>query len=543
MDINILAAHQPKGDSVTYLSAAATPRTTPQSEPIPGSVQVKNSAGGFVWEIGSMERLRRWLILGSESGTYYATEQKLTRENIAAVRDALDEHGPEAVEEIVAISTSGRAPKPDQAIYALAMACAHEDLETKRAAIEDITRVCRTGTHLFMFLDFVQGQRGWGRSLERGVAAWYEREDVDKLAYQLVKYRSRYGWTHRDALRKSHPEAFTKEHAQLFDWVCGRDVRPDSEYVKAFLAAQKSASPRETAALIDLYGNALPREALQTEHAGDALVMEALLRQGMPMTALIRNLGNLTRLGVIKPMSANTRLVVEQLSSAEAIHKARVHPMQILTALATYASGRGFRGTNNWTPVREIVEALDDAFYTAFENVDPSGKRYVLGLDCSHSMDQALSGCPLLTCMQGAAAMAIITERTERQNVCVAFHGSIVPIPLSSRQRLDDVLRSLPRSYGQTDCSLPILWALENNIEADVFALYSDNETWYGNIHPAQALKKYREKMGIDAKLVVTAMTATPFSIADQNDAGMLDCVGFDTTTPQIISEFAAGRI
>jgi 60 kDa SS-A/Ro ribonucleoprotein len=37
-------------------------------------------------------------------------------------------------------------------------------------------------------------------------------------------------------------------------------------------------------------------------------------------------------------------------------------------------------------------------------------------------------------------------------------------------------------------------------------------------------------------------MTATEFSIADPSDAGMLDVVGFDTATPQLITDFSAGK-
>jgi 60 kDa SS-A/Ro ribonucleoprotein len=62
-------------------------------------------------------------------------------------------------------------------------------------------------------------------------------------------------------------------------------------------------------------------------------------------------------------------------------------------------------------------------------------------------------------------------------------------------------------------------------------------------MHPVEALKKYRKESGIDAKLVVVGMTSTGFSIADPNDSGSLDVVGFDTVTPQIISQFAAGRL
>ena len=59
-----------------------------------------------------------------------------------------------------------------------------------------------------------------------------------------------------------------------------------------------------------------------------------------------------------------------------------------------------------------------------------------------------------------------------------------------------------------------------------------------GSVHPAKALQRYRQEMGIPAKLVVVGMTATEFSIADPNDAGMLDVVGFDTATPNVMNDF-----
>ena len=57
-----------------------------------------------------------------------------------------------------------------------------------------------------------------------------------------------------------------------------------------------------------------------------------------------------------------------------------------------------------------------------------------------------------------------------------------------------------------------------------------------------QALDQYRQKMGIDARLIVVGMTANNFTIADPNDAGMLDVVGFDTAAPNIMASFANGE-
>jgi len=82
--------------------------------------------------------------------------------------------------------------------------------------------------------------------------------------------------------------------------------------------------------------------------------------------------------------------------------------------------------------------------------------------------------------------------------------------------------------------------ALKHRWAVDAFVVFTDNETWAGNIHPAQALREYRERMGIAAKLVVVAMASNGFSIADPDDAGMLDVVGFDTATPGVLAEFIA---
>jgi 60 kDa SS-A/Ro ribonucleoprotein len=79
--------------------------------------------------------------------------------------------------------------------------------------------------------------------------------------------------------------------------------------------------------------------------------------------------------------------------------------------------------------------------------------------------------------------------------------------------------------------------------EIDTFVIYTDSETWAGDIHPVQALRAYRRASGIEARLVVVGMVSNGFSIADPADPEMLDVVGFDTATPQLISDFARGAL
>jgi 60 kDa SS-A/Ro ribonucleoprotein len=86
-----------------------------------------------------------------------------------------------------------------------------------------------------------------------------------------------------------------------------------------------------------------------------------------------------------------------------------------------------------------------------------------------------------------------------------------------------------------------MLWALKNNIKADAFVIYTDNETWAGAIHPHQALEMYRQKTGIPAKLIPVGMTATQYTVGNPDDVGTMNVVGFDTATPQVISDFIRG--
>jgi 60 kDa SS-A/Ro ribonucleoprotein len=265
----------------------------------------------------------------------------------------------------------------------------------------------------------------------------------------------------------------------------------------------------------------------------------------MPMEAMVRNLATMTRVGLLAPGSAASKLVVERLRDGERIRKARLHPIKLLAALKTYQNGRGARSQGEpWVPVTPIVDALNDAFYLAFGNVEPSGKRLVIALDVSGSMTCGMvAGVPGLTPRVAAAAMALVTAATEQEYTMMAFCDKFVPLTISPKQRLDDVLRTMDNlPFGGTDCSLPMTWALKAKVDADAFMVLTDSETWAGQVHPAQALRAYRQARGIPAKLVVCGMTANRFTLADPDDAGMLDVVGFDTAVPQTLSDFIAGR-
>lgn len=521
---------------MTKLAQMFRLRATPQAEPIPGTVP--NAAGGHAFAVGDWARLDRFLVLGSEGGSYYASPRALTAANAAAVQRCVAQDGARAVAAIVAVSEGGRAPKQDPAIFALALAAASADLATRRAALAALPRVCRTGTHLFQFAASVEAMRGWGRGLRRAVGGWYCAKPVEALAFQAVKYRARQGWSHRDLLRLAHPETEEPARKALFDWICrGTVTEAAPGIVHAFAQVQaEGIDGAVAAALVRSHG--LPWEALPTGLMGSRAVNEALIER-MPVGALVRQLGRLTAAGVLAPFSEGTEHVRSVLSDRERILRARLHPMALLLALKTYASGRGQRGTLAWEPVAAIVEALNAAFYTAFSAVEPTGRRLVLALDVSGSMGASTVAGSTLTAREAAAAMALVTAATEEHWQVLGFTDGLTPLAIGPSMRLDQAVRAtadLP--FGATDCALPMRWALERGVKADAFVVYTDSETWAGPVHPVQALRAYREKTGIPAKLVVVGLVANGFSIADPADPGMLDVVGFDAAAPAVIAEF-----
>src|SRR5213078_1427873 len=207
-------------------------RATPQSQPIPGSTQVRNSGGGYSWAVDDWTRFDRFLILGAEGGTYYITERDLVKQNHDAIVRCIKADGIRAVNRIVEISDSGRAPKNDPAIFALALVAAHGNTEAKALAFQNLSKVCRIGTHLFHFTEYVNALRGWGRGLRSAVGRWYVSREADDLAHQAVKYQQRDGWSHGDLLRLAHPVAPSPQHDAVFRWMLAGESLPGEREVK-----------------------------------------------------------------------------------------------------------------------------------------------------------------------------------------------------------------------------------------------------------------------------------------------------------------------
>lgn len=506
--------------------------------------QVKNDAGGFVYDIGIWGQLDRFLILGAEGGTYYCNQDKHVKRNYTALKACLKEDGLRVVSRIKDVSTRGLAPKQDHALFALAVAAAEGDLETRQYALASVNDVCRTASTFFYFLEELKSLRKLtGRAIKRTIKNWYDARDVDQVAFQAVKYRNRNGWSHADVLRVGHPSPNgDASRNALYRWIVDDKWTPEVSQpaiVEGYLAASQASSAKEVVKLITDYK--LPREAVPTQFLNAPEVWDAMLPH-MPLNALIRNLGNMTKSELLKPGNAATKLVLKKLEDAEYIRKSRVHPIQVLVAMKTYQSGHGMKGSGSWNPISAVVSSLDDAFYKAFANVEPTGKRFLVGVDVSGSMSWT-SGLPGgLSACEVAAAMSMVWAATEPTVEVMGFADRFVDLGFTRKMSLSEAMKKAQmNNFGRTDCSLPMIWAGERKHEYDVFIVITDNETYFGSVHPKVALANYRKAFVKDARQVVMATSASNFSIADPSDPLALDIAGFSADVPQVIAAFVGG--
>ena len=548
-------------DPLASVSAFATP----QSLPIPGRVdQILNAAGGYVYAKDLWTRLEDFLILGTTNGTYYVSEQHLTQQNAAVLFAAIAEDGPRVVALLTAISTARpvRAPKQRPLLFALAAAYAVGDADTRQAAKAVLARVARTTDHLAQFFGYYKNLGGKptsrgsapvvGRSLRTALGSWFLNGDADDVAFRACKAAQRRTpqgeeFSLRDVLRIAHPKARDEQDRTLFGWIAGNvpdeRARAVLPALDRFLTAKAVTSAAEAVRVVTEHR--VPWEFLPDAMLREPEVWNALV-DTVGLTALIRNLARMTRLGTLEPMGEATGRAVARLTDANALLRARIHPMDAWIAMRVYASGSARPSkrapARTWTPVPEILDALEETYDLSFGGVEPSGRRLLVAVDSSGSMSWAgaiqVGGSSIGSPYEVGCAMAVMLARIEQGDVHVIDVDTAVRASkVTARTNLREIASWRP-SGGGTDLSLPFTWARKKKMNVDGFVVLTDNETWAGRSHPSQALTAYRGKVNPDARVVVAAMTAGGYSIGDPEDAGVLNIAGLDASLPLVVNGF-----
>ena len=389
--------------------------------------------------------------------------------------------------------------------------------------------------------------------------------DPSKPMHKTGEHENNYIVISQDQDQEVTPEAIKQEHSSP-----PRDLIETAIYLQAVMEIEAC-----TTSVADLYKaiklvreHGLVREQIPTHLLNSSELWTELLKSkgangkqaGMPLEALTRNLGKLSSLPNF--MGPNTDFICARLSSEEDIQRSRIHPFKVLIASRIYGMGKAMKGALAWTVSPRVRDQLTTTFLRSFKNVAPTGKRYMAALDVSGSMDIACMGCPAISCRQASAALAHMLYETEHSGNGHVYvrgftsspgYGSTLTTDNGFRNfdhlvkrgmTLDQFIQATNAPYGATDCSLPMLRAMEEGLNVDVFIVMTDSETFAGKVHPQVALENYRVKANKpDAKLIVVGMTANNLTIADPNDRNTLNLAGFDASMPEIIAMFVRGEL
>lgn len=505
---------------------------TPQTRPLIGRTDmVKNSAGGYGFSISPQERLERFIMLGTEGGTYYASEKSLTVDNAKNIIDYIKQDGRRVINTAVESIVNNRAPKIDAALFVIALCMTYGNAETRKCAHETVPTVCRTATQLFTLVGNVNTLRGWSRGLRRNVAKWYTQKTADQLAYQLVKYRQRNGWCHRDVIRLSHPKSEALN--SLLRYAVGKAEAADHALVQSFTEAM-SAKGKDLVRVIE----ANPRltwEMVPLDQLNDPHVLTALA-PSMPITATIRNLNRFANAGLTDVNSEIAKVLVAKLTNKEELKKARLHPVNVVNSMMVYARGHGFKGNQRWTANQRIVDALSKTYDLAIDVLPPSNKNILVGVDISASMGAGVGGTAM-SAIQFANVLALTMLKCEPNAEVMAFDTNAYNIKWGSRSSLDEVLR-MSAPGGGTDCSMPIAYAIKKRLKMDGIVILTDSESWAGNKHSFKLLEEYRNKLNPEVKVIEVASTATGNSQFPSEDKNLMRVAGFDSSVLNLISLF-----
>lgn len=519
---------------------------TEQASPL----QVQNSGGGYSFQVSDKIRLERFLILGTDGGTYYVGEMDLTKQNVNFIIDLIKKDEDLVRETALEISKAGRAYRNDAAIFVMALLLVHGS--NKAATVAATPVVVRTASHVYELAGFITSLGGWGRAKRDAVNGWFASKSADELAYQAVKYRQRNGWTLRDVMRKTHPEGV---NPLVGNFILRGEISESDGLgvISGFGQIQKATSVNDVIRVLNTYPD-LPWETIPTQFLNDPKVWKKLFENGqLRGQALIRQITRMEKLNMFSDMGF-ARKIANAMRDEEMIRRTRLHPMQYLNAYVVYTEGQIPRGSSNgywggvsrqksWTASPIIQDALDDGFGLSFGNIEPSNKNIMISVDVSGSMTWCAAGSSNFTCAQAAGAMALVTARVEPQYVVNGFSNDLVNLNLTARDSIESAFRKVQKNnFGGTNPSAPLKKAIRDRIPVDTFVIITDNEVNSGT-HVHNELEAYRQKTGIPARMVVMGMAANDFTIANPLDSGMLDVVGFDTNTPKVVSDFSAGRI
>lgn len=544
--------------------------------------QVRNSAGGYVYQVDKLDLLKRMLIFGTKYGTYYLQSKDMTREFAELVRACAKEDAVNLTDYTLKIIRDtylrGMYLDEQSVIFALATFCSTQYASHIRG-LEMIPEL-RTGTALLTFCAMIDMQRGWGRAVRSAVAKWYNREP-SIVAYQILKYRERNGWSHRDVLRKAHVVPSTPVHQILFSYITygwGKDWRYDLEtetgkYV--FTGRVGNTNPSRlnekdifTNCELSMDSDFLEQIAAyeRVKDSNDIQYVSGQVKDhrmtiemvpnekrapevweslsfNMPIASLIRNLNKLSETGLFFSNSEAADMIYKKLEDITLLRKARIHPIDLYLAWSAYDAGTN--RNMNWKSDARVSDCLRKST-NAMLNVPVESvelyHRVLIAIDHSGSMGYAMTSG--MTVFDLACFTATYLKNKFNYGDVITFSCDQIVNPLSfdSDHFKNFALAHASRSGSGTSCSDVLLYAQNQyyqwRIKYDAIIILTDSETWASQYNIETAVKQYRASVNSQMRFINIAMVANSYTLAKPLSLNDMEFTGFDTNMLDIIEDF-----
>lgn len=529
--------------------------------------------------------VRRFLCLGSKDNVYRSNAQhsKFSRNDVPFIERLIADRGIEVLDWINDVSVNNKACRQEPTMFAYAFCMVHGDEDVKNYGYQMLSNICRIPTHLFQFQNYCEelnmqknNKSGWGRRHRMGISKWYNNfaDKAPKLAHLVTKYKKRSKWNHRDIVRLAHVKPQNERIRTILKFIVNKEMddvitlhdslkiddRDDKivkeqkeqhtevkKFLRAVVDAKNCEDKMQLIELITEHG--LAREHIPNSFLSEKEVWRVLLRT-MPLTAMIRNIGKMTQLGIFEDEHASffVNLVREKMNS-EVLQKAKVHPMKILFALKQYNEGKGDQCRLDWRPSHAITTIFEKAFIDSVRLQPRTDKRYLLAVSVSGEMNKKLVGSPLTASEAAGAMVHTIVKQNDRVETLL-FKNNLER-PYISTINPDDNLNSIKRKLDILSSSKGhhinfSTWARDNN-NFDVIMIFTDTLKGEGDSRVAEPFDYFCQSHGVGAPnhvRVIVAMTGKPSDQVDDvepRDGQTLHVIGFDPSTPQIINSFISG--
>ncbi|XP_042227144.1 60 kDa SS-A/Ro ribonucleoprotein-like [Homarus americanus] len=497
-------------------------------------------------------------------------------------------------------------PYVDKEALVLCLAVVSKQSDQKKLVTDahsSVRELC-TNTHLFFL--FIQiskmiskqtGHSGWGRGLRRAVNEWYLSWEPRRLALEVTRHFSAYGWTHRDVIRLAHLKlkelplgtqvvlhyVFMGLEKTVQEYT-GKDNT--SELLELMQVLDKDGHPQEgekswdvdqvinkVNKLHEMFGGLtlddVPSQSLKSpevwSHMLDKLEGEST----------VASVNRMCKANLLNPSSESSHALpsklVERLTHSD-VTSGCVTPTQVLMALHSYehptrfvgdAGGKiferkpskGVAGKIPRAPVRtpskkntkvnpQVVDALHTLITASAKSVEKTSRKLGICVDVRGSMSTShvWTGNPEgkgeVTGHEGAAVtiLALTSGGTNPAATTLAFsENTLTEIQVTEGMTLLQLINKFKETViGEVNVGEALKWAKEN--EADTVVVLTHKFEQHVIYSATQSLQQLNDANSTHIRLVLCGLGTK--HVHPQQTENFLLVLGFDQRTPSIIRAF-----